>query len=716
MKFEKLVLKDDPLFGDAELKFEPGITVVYGLNKLSKASRNGNFAGKSYLLSQIPEIIWENPVLGTREDRNQLGTRDLYMRVGKSAYRLSRSKKLQVFKDDQLLFKNVKDTKQWVSSLPISENDFLGLYYLDSRRQHPLVMGTSSERSAYLTKFFNLDRIDVERKLINAKLADLKTVKAQAQELQLSIDALKVSKPPSVKIDVEELETRLGKFQKKQAKFLRYQRARDFALAVRQQLRTLKDSVDFTDKQLTRKNFKILRQQAVEALVEDKATLKMARAYETYKQQLEAYEQATSNLTDKQRQALSSRLKYRKAYEKYKVLDPIDPGKKPKKPEVVEQPKHDLAELEIKVRELQHELQHTKKFKKGKCPTCGSRVRARSVELINKELKRAKKILGQAQALQDEYEEYVAASASYRRDYAEWKAASAKFEEDKTKKKKLRAKALIYKAIKDVPECPAPFTGKKLQLEVVERMVQVAQSKIEAIDQLLPNLKLLRALLADAPKDHTKKVEVLHQQLATVKANQQAYSAYKRQYKTLVHRFDKLQRQLADEPALQLLAKAYNEKGMKRMAIEAVTKMLAQQLNKYSSLVFPDNYRFSITWEKSKLSILCHRPTGKVKTTDVRKLSGAESRLFTYLLVFAQLQFVPKQQRSNLMVLDEPTTNMHQETAESFKSALKLLHTVIPCVIVITPQSSEFYDDARALTVVRSKGKSRIVEGHPQTL
>src|SRR5690606_30805286 len=99
--------------------------------------------------------------------------------------------------------------------------------------------------------------------------------------------------------------------------------------------------------------------------------------------------------------------------------------------------------------------------------------------------------------------------------------------------------------------------------------------------------------------------------------------------------------------------------GMKRMAIEAVSNLLAQQLNKYSPLVFPNRYQFSIQWDKSKLSILCHRPEGKVKVTDVRKLSGAESRLFTYLLVFAQLQFVPKGQRSNLMVLDEPTTNMH---------------------------------------------------------
>lgn len=717
MRFKRLTLKDDPLFGDTSLEFEPGITVIYGLNRLSKASRNGNFAGKSYLMSSVPEVIWEQPVVGTREDRNRVGTRELEVTIQGKDYVFSRGSKLQVYEEGVLKFKSVRDTKKWVEGLPISESDFLGLYYLDSRRTHPLVMGTSSERAAYLTRFFNLDKIDAERKLIAARLSGLRTLKAQAEEVESALAALAENKPLSVEVDIDELKSRLKSLRRKQEKYLEFRRALEFAKAVAPQIRVLRDLIDFGDpSSLTEKVFRKARKAVASSLDEDSQTLKEARAFAVFTEQLRNYDKAIAGLTEEQKGALSKRLKYREAYEQYITLDPVSPGERPKKPKAVSRPTADIPALELRARELRHELEHATKFKSGKCPTCGSSVKARATKLIKKDLKIIEVELTAVRKQESAYRDYRDSMEKYRANLSEWKEESKQYARDRKRKAKLKPRALIYKAIRDVPEMPKPFKGRKLQVEVVERMVADGKRKLEALDQLMPSASLLAALTEKEPKDYSKRLRKLGDELSVARASMSARKAYNRQRRALQSRLEELQEQLQDEPALKILADAYNEKGMKRMAIEAVSNLLTQQLNKYSSVVFPSNYTFSIQWDKSRLSILCHRPEGKVKTTDVRKLSGAESRLFTYLLIFAQLQFVPKGQRSNLMVLDEPTTNMHPETAESFKGALTLLHTLIPTIVVITPQSSEFYDGAKALTIVRDKGKSKIVEGHPNTL
>lgn len=716
MIFEKLVLRDDPLFGNAEIEFKPGVTVVYGLNKLSTASRNGNFAGKSYLLSQVPETIWDTQVVGTREDKNKLGKRELYVRIGDNRYCFSKGTKQEVSLNGNLLFKNVRDTKAWVSSLPISEDEFLGLYYLDSRRMHPLVMGTSSERAAYLTKFFHLDRIDAERKLINARLSEIKGLRAKLEEVESSIQTLRGNRPAGTKIDVKSMSLRLAQYQKKQRRFSLWQRASDLAVSLRPQLRAVRDILDLTDpEQLSTKNIRALIKSAKAALNDDLQVLKTARAYEEYKKQRVAYDKATAKLTPKQLEALPRIEELRKAYQKYQALDLPDVPAPPTPPKPVKDTKANIEELRASVDRLQHELDHANKFKRGVCPTCGSAVKARPKDKIKEELRPLLKKLESAKRKRAEFNQYQEDMVDYKLELRKWKGAKLEHTKINKKKKLLRKDAQLYKALRNIPEKPAPFHGKKLQLEVVESMVDRDKEVLYALTQVLPNVKLLRAL-SNPPKDFSKKIEKLHEALARASAEATARASYRRQMKELLARRESLAESLRDEPALQLLAQAYNEKGMKRLAIEAVTSLLEQQLNKYSPMVFPDNYKFSAHWEKSKLSIQCHRPSGKVKTTDVRKLSGAESRLFTYLLVFAQLQFVPKQSRSNLMILDEPTTNMHPETAESFKSALKLLQSIIPSIVVITPQSSEFYDGARSLTVVRSKGISKIVEGHPQTL
>jgi len=160
---------------------------------------------------------------------------------------------------------------------------------------------------------------------------------------------------------------------------------------------------------------------------------------------------------------------------------------------------------------------------------------------------------------------------------------------------------------------------------------------------------------------------------------------------------------------------------MKRLAIEAISSRLVQTINTYSKMVFPEDYRFEFVWTSSQLSFLCHRMVnvkGKVRpdTSDIRKLSGAESSLFSLVLIIALLSFVPDSRRCNLLILDEATANLSEENQQAMGEILKVMLQIIPSIILVTPRNSEMYEGANNFTVIKENGSSTIVSGHPSTV
>ena len=117
-------------------------------------------------------------------------------------------------------------------------------------------------------------------------------------------------------------------------------------------------------------------------------------------------------------------------------------------------------------------------------------------------------------------------------------------------------------------------------------------------------------------------------------------------------------------------------------------------------------------WD-TQLQLLCTRRVGSQElTSDVRKLSGAESKLFTLILILSLLSFVPPKRRPSIMILDEPTANFSTETTQAFMRLLDVLKTVIPSIVIITPRD-DVYPDSIPYTVVRTKKGSTIVQGLP---
>jgi DNA repair exonuclease SbcCD ATPase subunit len=211
-----------------------------------------------------------------------------------------------------------------------------------------------------------------------------------------------------------------------------------------------------------------------------------------------------------------------------------------------------------------------------------------------------------------------------------------------------------------------------------------------------------------------EKINALHEQLSKLRARLEVDALVRQNAARLRKRLLEMKAELVNEEPLKLLVEGYSDKAMKRLAVQAISTRLMKEVNKYSRHVFSEDYTFSFNWDKSDLALLVHRKYGKkVITSDVRKLSGAESKLFTIVLVLALLTFVPSRKRCNLMIMDEPTANMSEENTKAFMDLLPVLNKIIPSIIVITPRSKDIYPGATSWTMVKTNGSAKLLPGHP---
>jgi DNA repair exonuclease SbcCD ATPase subunit len=728
LNFDRLELEDTDVFKNAVFKFKPGLQVIYGLNRTTRKSVSGNATGKSYLLSQIPEILFDDPVIGEKEDRSRTGRRSLFLTWDDRQYEFQRrGTKLQVLHNDKPVARTNKELKQWLTQLPTTLDEFGAFGYIDSRRHHPLVMGTSTERKKFLSDFFKLGKIDAERKLIKAQLDRLKETKAQHDELEREYAVTRnmvkgKAKTKDLRERLEKLQRRLSSLQARAEQEMHRRRVLDFVESVEPQLRIIKKRT-LSIKKLTSKKFRTAHEDARSSLETNEKLLKDAREYELFLKTSNHYHNALAKLSEETVAQLKKYgpdeiKKQSKSYienrDKVKLLQEEEAPVRPKK---IEKPEQSVGELVTRQSTLRHQLDHAEKFGAGKCPTCGQDVKVKDPSKLRKELKSVDKNLRQAEA----YEQFHRDWKQYKKqlkDY-EWNQELLNIHSAALKKQKKWYTS--YKELRDLPSPPSQFTGKKVEVSVVQRMVDEDREVLNAFDIVAPNLKMVLEFASmesyDDTSDFMSKVEALTPKVAQVQADLEVARTYRKRLKSMKTRLESLRKDLLDVPALKLLMEAYADKAMKRMAIKAISSRLMKQVNKYASKIFTENYRFELNWDSSNLKILAHRRYGKkTKTSDVRKLSGAEYRIFTNIVVMSLLTFVPPSRRLSLIVLDEPASNMHPETQEQFRQLLKVMVNVIPTVVVITPMTNELYEDAECYTVVKRNGDSTIVKGHPSKI
>lgn len=752
-------LKKTLLFDNITFKVPKGISVLYGLNQTSaKTSGNGNAAGKSALVSQFGEILFQEPIVGKKQDAVKSGLRRLHMKFDELPVNLTRiNTKTELLIDGKKTKLRTKAFyKQWLdANLPITKMEYDTYVHLDARVPHPLVMGSSTERKKFFTQFFGLDKMDVERRLFLAELNTLQRTRAAYNELSKEYARVKDSAlsddERSVLTDKVKIKrARLTDLQGKATKLANIAQLLQFEANSSEQLEALYKLLD--TREVDESEYDNRLDITVKNLRENKERLADAERYERYLVERSAFDKAVAELDDSAKAFVDehgtneataiARKRARSYRDAVSELEQVDANVK-RLTRVVDR---DIAsEFKVKVskdardydenaliaerKALNHQLSHAEKFKRGQCETCGQDVAIKSPKKLQQRIDAIDAMLDAV----EQREAYKTARLKQK----EAKDELGPIHAEQTRLGVIVAKNKKYvklaRQLVELPERPRKFDGSKMEVKVLQRMVDEDREALQLLKLLRPNLDTIIALgqLNDKQRQSGKIARKLHETINDLQEflsrtdSRLAIDDVRRaDMKALRKRLRKLKEELADEEALKILIEGYSDKEMKRMAVRLISRRLMIEVNKYARSVFPEDYEFDFEWKSSNLNMIVHRrydvpqkngkTKKKVKSSDVRKLSGAESKLFTIVLVMALLTFVPASRRCNLMILDEPSANMSPETLRSFQDLLPLLNQIIPSIIVVTPDSTERYRNAKEFTMIKVNGVGRLVDGHPE--
>lgn len=737
-------LKDVSPFKEVQFKIPSGISVIYGLNRASgKASKNSNGVGKSYLLSTPAEIIYEEPIVGEKQDRSKRGTRAFSFtnafgkKVLVSRVARGRSEKLMIKVDGvDKQFRTPTYAKAYLKKAwPITAEEYNTYVHIDSRVAHPLVMGTSAQRKAFFTSFFKLDTIDAERKLYVAELNRLLKVKAGFDELRAAYmkakgDLLDDDTYIAYRRKYKSYRAKLRQLQDEFSAIQETVRLVSFAKSAREQIAKL---TRLCGGPINEEEFERLEKANRWETSKVAADIEEAEAWEQYQRDTAHYnkvysglstaakkflkEHGTKDALSKAREAQRLVLQYREALKRRRQdCEDIEKQLEAPLPRRVAKPEGEQGELEVLQRAYAHQLDHAEQFQEGKCETCGQVVKIKDPKVLRKKLDSVVKRLDDFAA----YKEYRQAAADRQKLEFRLKSYKSDVRRAVDKVNGVKDEAALYQELKDLPSRPKPFTGKKLQLVVLRKMMEELTANRALLDFMRPHLDAIIGV-QELTKEDVKKAQssdslsddmnAVQERMSKIQAKIEIHDTMRDRVLEMRDRLVKMKKELADIEPLKILVQGFQDKNLKKMAIEAIGQRLMALVNKFAAPVFPENFSFEFKWD-TQIQLIVHRKNGE--PSDVRRLSGAESTIFTLILVGALLAFVPSHKRCSVMILDEPSARMSKETTELFQKVLAVLNKTIPSIVVITPRSEEIYEGAKAFTVVKNnKGVARLVEGFP---
>ena len=211
MKLKAISLKGVGPYSDrATFKVKPGLSVIYGLNHTSgKQSKNSNWVGKSLFFSTVSELLYEEPIVGSKQDRIQEGSQGIVLEAEGANYKITRTDgKYKIVKDGEAVdFRTKTKAQEFIRTLwPLTKEEYETFVHIDSRVPHPLVMGSTAVRKEFFTKFFGLDRVDAERKLYNAALTDLSKTQRARDTLRSTYEMITADIPTEARLAEMEAE------------------------------------------------------------------------------------------------------------------------------------------------------------------------------------------------------------------------------------------------------------------------------------------------------------------------------------------------------------------------------------------------------------------------------------------------------------------------------------------------------------------------------
>lgn len=726
MKLLELELKNVKPFKSALLDLDyEGVTVIKGLNK-DDGPKASNAAGKSRLISALPDLVLDESPNGKEDKikgqkRKKQLTRVRFMK-GKHEYditkKIGKGKSYEIVKDGKSIdVRTVKYSQQKIQKLfGMSETQFYTRFYIDGTIPHVLITGSAKHRQEYIVDLFDLGNIDSIRRLLNAELTavskkavEYKTVKRTLDELRE--DLLPKEKRIAIRERLEKLKSkqeRLSESLKNSqhvSQLLTFERQNKQLLGRFHKLGITSDPAEeLQDLRKRIGRIQLDRSSYHEWEAYDKALNSWKKSFAPVKQMLDRLGTDLETAKKKAHEAGT-------AAAQLSALDAArDPGTKP---ELVERPKFDHDECKIKVRHYKDELEHSKSFKDGRCSLCGSKVKARSRDEIKADLEKWVKRINAC-------EKYVL----YENRIREWKERKRAYDENVEQANALSAKIEARAPYVDVvnaasdlrakpqkPLCDRPKEFDEALLERLERRRELLRSihDVWTTIQELQTLTVEKRATAEEAESQVQRLNEIMGEINDLTTKDVKQQEVIRRMRGLKERCAALWEECKDEKLLKALVGAYSTSGLKKFMIERYSKLLEQQINKYRKMFFSEDYTFEFQYDNG-LKVLVHRKYGKrVETSDVRKLSGAEKRFFTLLSVVATNTMLPAKKRLNVLILDEPESQMGEPAIERFVQTLSILRRLVPHIIVVTPKTSLDIPDSRSFTVVKQNGISRLV-------
>lgn len=715
-------------FDDVSFKIPLGISTIYGFNT---SAHDPNAAGKSMLFSSIFDTMYENPVAAEKTDRLRVGTRGVHIDLQGKPLFLKRVGSKSSLKYNGVMVHGATNVKRKLEEiLPWTWEDVVTYIHLDSQTPHPLVKGSNANRKAFLTSFFGLDKIDAEKKIIKAALDKVSGAADKHALLEEELAELKPRLPP--KGMVEKLTERAGKMQahleqlqEGAAEADQSRRAALFREQAAPQIEHYQRACDEAGKE----DLDSLIADFEKQLARNMDLLEQAGEFEDWQERQNRFNAWAQNLSPQTKafiksgnvevnpQAIAAKLdkaKYR-LDDLRDELATIAPACR-EKLVPVQQPKRPLGEARAALESAKHQLQHAQKFGSGSCPTCGQHVKVADKSKLTTTISMATACVN----MHEKYEEYKDAAERQelaRSKFTTLKAEITKIEAFVQANGKYR---VIANELRDAPKRPGEFNGKRIIAKVVRGVIDELNARLNALKFLKRNEEIFEQAMslgesAEFAKSNVEQVASLTRELTQIEAKLARAQALTEQYQGILEKQAPLKRYIGRAKALEELLAGYDDKAMKKLVVQALSSRLGQQIAKYASIVFPE-FKFELKWDASQVEFLVHRHfKDRVDTTDIRRLSGAETKLFTVVLVMALMAFVPSEKRSSMIVLDEPAANMGPANIQRFQELLPMLNKMIPSVIIITPKSEERYG-GREFTVCKIRGSTTVVEGHPSTI
>ena len=752
-----------------KLIFDKGLIYIQGLNKNSRDMENTNAVGKSLLLACIPHLCFNDPVKSGKK-KNTLfkkGSKIIWdFILGGVHYNITKYKTTKmmytILKNGQDLgFNTATEAETFISNLiPLNEWEFYTTVYLDSTKVDEVKTGTSSSRLTYIINLFQLHDFEKIKKFFTDELKKCGDDKIRAETLtssQIPYDWVHSYCPDSANARLTSIQSDINSLKQKKSNvtkvasllrlYLKHypdiQEATKYNEVELTRYKQLNAQLDYYNRNLLAIDtynseyanwllrYNNLRHQLnlSESIPVSDLNVRLNKLkadelnlIQSNQQEMKQYKSAQARLVE-----LDQKNKYynslvEKAILEYPDILQLD----------LESLKEELTLARVKLQSIYNQIEGFNNFREngGKCSQCGNPA---TKEHITKEkdvlLSRYNVDLDNFNKQKLLYDKRVYLDTLWDNVLEDELLSVSKVKPVDP----LHPKYTLLNPISEPPPKPQHYDKPDVSLsEVSAKINELEKSKLsygiiernkteinqaEKLIHTEMGLKSVDEINHEITKADNLSYELnnqVHQlEIDAINTQQELDKYYtdKNQFDLIDRQIKLLEDSIKQSNALVLLIDACGKKGAQLVTIGKVAKVIENNLNKYSNLIFPENMNFEIDIAPNKFDINVTRKDGT--KSDIRYLSGAETRMFSLAWMISILPLIPKERRFNYIILDEFEAGISESGRYNLiEDFLPELTKLVDTVIFLTPNKVNESPSRKVYTVVKEGNKSTLIKGN----